>query len=136
MAHWSDDYLGLPWREKGRDRQGVDCWGLCRLAFAEKRGVLLPSYHNDYSNVLDRPAIQRAIDAEIEAKFAPVAEPDVLPWDFILMREGFRPVHVGLVVEHGRMLHIEADSTSRVQRWTDAEFRLRVVGFYRLVELD
>jgi len=134
MAHWSDDYLGLPWMEKGRDRKGVDCWGLCRLAYAEKRAILLQSFHHDYTNVLDRVAIQRAIDAEIEAMFAPVAEPDVLPWDFILLREGTRPVHVGLVVAPGRMLHIEADSTSRVQRWTDPEFRLRVVGFYRLIE--
>ena len=77
---------------------------------------------------------QRAIDAEIEAMFAPVAEPDVLPWDFILLREGSRPIHVGLVAAPGRMLHIEKDSTSRIQRWADPEFRLRVVGFYRLVE--
>ena len=135
MAHWTDDLLALPWKDKGRDRNGVDCWGLCRLAFAEKRHILLPSYHDSYATTIDGAVIERTISAEMTGLVLPVAEGDALPWDFVLMREGPRAVHVGLVAEDGRMLHIERSSTSRVQRWGDPEFRLRIVGFYRLVEL-
>lgn len=135
MAHWTDDLLGLPWREKGRDRNGVDCWGLCRLAFAERRGILLPSYHDAYSTTVDGAVIEKTISAEMAALVQPVAEADALAWDFVLLREGARAVHVGLVAAPGLMLHIERESTARVQRWADPEFRLRIVGFYRLVEL-
>lgn len=132
MAHWTDDFLGLPWREKGRDRNGVDCWGLCRLAFAEARGILLPSYHETYSTTVESALIEQTIGAEMPNLVQRVPEAQAEAWDFVLLREGARATHVGLVAAPGLMLHIERDSTARVQRWADNEFRLRLVGFYRL----
>jgi len=132
MAHWSDDLIGLPWKEKGRGREGTDCWGLVRLAFAEKRKIGLPSYHDAYASTLDCEAIEHTIDHEMAGLVERVEPADVLPWDFVLMREGDQAVHVGLVTTPGRMLHIERGQTSGVVRLADAEFRLRIVGFFRL----
>jgi len=42
MTHWSEKYIGLPYRLGGRDWNGVDCWGLLYLYFKEERGILLP----------------------------------------------------------------------------------------------
>ena len=36
-----DDYVGLPWRIGGRDRRGLDCFGLVRLVLAEQAGIIL-----------------------------------------------------------------------------------------------
>lgn len=40
--HWSTQYIGLPYLAGGRDRVGLDCWGLIRLIYHEHLGVLLP----------------------------------------------------------------------------------------------
>lgn len=40
--HWATKYIGLPYAEGGRDRKGLDCWGLLRLIYKDEKGVLLP----------------------------------------------------------------------------------------------
>ncbi len=32
---WAGRYIGLPFAEHGRDRGGIDCWGLVRLTLLE-----------------------------------------------------------------------------------------------------
>jgi len=44
VADWADEYVGIPWRWRGRDRDGVDCWGLVCLVFWERRSMRLPEY--------------------------------------------------------------------------------------------
>lgn len=44
---WADGYVGLPFKKMGRDRSGLDCWGLVRLILDEQAGVLLPAYSED-----------------------------------------------------------------------------------------
>ncbi len=40
---WLGHYLGLPYHENGRDRSGLDDWGLYRLISAEQFNIALPS---------------------------------------------------------------------------------------------
>lgn len=30
-TQWWNEYVGLPFADKGRTREGCDCWGLVRL---------------------------------------------------------------------------------------------------------
>jgi cell wall-associated NlpC family hydrolase len=39
---WVADNIGLPFVEAGRDRSGVDCWGLARLVWCEQGGCVVP----------------------------------------------------------------------------------------------
>lgn len=135
MAYWSDDFVGLPWRPKGRDRSGIDCYGLARLAWGEVRGFWLPTYTDGYK-AAQAPAVASRIKGEMWEWVREVPPAEASPWDFILIRKGQWPTHIGLVTTPGKMLHIEAEQTSNVTRYTDPEWRLRVVGFYRLTVED
>jgi len=56
---WYVGLLGVRWRDGGRDRDGLDCWGLGCLLYRELLGEVLPLYAGDQSGI-GRPA---AIDA-------------------------------------------------------------------------
>jgi len=38
------DLIGIQWKEKGRDWEGLDCYGLLLLYFKHFKGILLPDY--------------------------------------------------------------------------------------------
>jgi cell wall-associated NlpC family hydrolase len=42
MLHWVHKYLAIPYRPGGRDRTGLDCWGLLKLVYREQFGIELP----------------------------------------------------------------------------------------------
>lgn len=44
---WVGHYLFMPYTKQGRDRSGIDDWGLCRLIIAEQYGIAVPSMYNE-----------------------------------------------------------------------------------------
>ena len=43
MTSIFETYLGIPWKVAGRDRDGLDCWGLVYLFYKERFGIALPT---------------------------------------------------------------------------------------------
>ncbi len=46
------DLIGVPYRERGRDMTGLDCWGVCLLAARDLYGISLPEYFYTEQDIL------------------------------------------------------------------------------------
>lgn len=129
------DFIGLPFRDHGRDRTGADCWGGVRMVLAELRGIVLPDYGSGYRETMDCDGIGASIREGLVRDFERVAAPQ--PFDLVIFKLAGKPWHVGLVVDAGRFLHWPQpdergnDGSSRIAHFTDRTWRHRVEGFYR-----
>ncbi len=124
MSHWADQYVGLPFKERGRDKTGLDCWGLTRLVLAERAGLVLPMWDGSEDSV-------EAVSREA-ANFKEIPIDDAQELDVVIMLEEVRmglgwelhPVHTGLVITPRTVLHIRKNSHSCIEPFT----RLRIVS--------
>lgn len=129
MTDWTR-YVGLPWRAHGRDRDGVDCWGLVRLVYAAELGIDLPCYADTCPGLDERAELSALLLAQRDA--GPWHEvDDIQPFDVLLFRVGAHATHVAVALDRRRMLHAFARSRSVVQDIDLPEWRKRRVGVYR-----
>lgn len=128
MAFDFSHLVGVPWRDRGRDLAGCDCWGLHRIAVRIGLGVELPSYREDYAGPADRAAIQALMDGD-RSLWRPVERGAERPFDLVLLRGN--PWHVGTVVSRGRMLHVPEGHTSVIEPFATGRFGRRIEGLYR-----
>lgn len=122
-----EHYVGIPWQDGGRGRDGVDCWGLVRLVYQEVLGIALPSHSEDYTTALDRITIRRLIDGKPDY-WVRVESP--VAGDGALMMNVGRP-HMGVVIGGGWLLHIERGGGSVIENYNSLAMASRLEGFYR-----
>jgi cell wall-associated NlpC family hydrolase len=127
---WAADYIGLPFREHGRDRNGTDCWGLVILIAAERFSLRLPSYVAGYASTRDADDIGRLVRGQMDL-WREVPRGHEQPGDVVLMRLMNQPMHVGVVVARAWMLHIEEGIDACLERYDGAKWRRRVIGIFR-----
>lgn len=136
-------YVGLPFAEHGRDRSGVDCWGLVRLVIGDVTGVWLPSFSTTYASTTtgDEVAESVAVNCFNCPEWTTVPAGDERPTDMVVMKGWWRapagglrsgPIHVGVVVRPGSMLHVEEGIDAAVGQYrSDLRIRPRVLRFVR-----
>ncbi|MBE1208102.1 C40 family peptidase [Aminobacter carboxidus] len=125
-----DDFVGLPWLDRGRDRSGVDCWGLLAMVYAERFGIVLPSFRDDYMTAADGAAVAELIEGRREC-WTEIPDGDEVPGDALLMSIGGRPRHIGVIIGGSRVLHIERGAGSIIENYRSFRLRRRVLGFFR-----
>jgi len=131
LPAWCASYIGLPFMAGGRTRDGLDCWGLVALVWAEHFGKPLPDYDGPFwTKGADYAAVGAAAQRFTD-RFTPVEPGSERAGDGVLIRMRGAPIHVAVVVEPGKMLHIEAGTGACVEDYRGLAWRHRVVGFYR-----
>lgn len=128
---WATKYIGLPYREKGRDRTGLDCWGLVRYVLHEERGLTLPSYTEDYATSQDTHEIEALMRGEIVSHWTTIAVADAQPFDGIVLRMLGHPIHFGLVVAPPYFMHALRGAGTVLERWDSLMWQKRVLGAAR-----
>lgn len=127
---WWNQYVGIPFVSKGRDRLGCDCWGLLRLVYAEQFLIQLPSYIEEYESANNRYSIAAPIDQH-RNKWLPVNDPRT--GDGVLFCFSGIPCHIGVVTEIGLMLHITKGIDASIEPYLSSRWRSRVEGIYRYI---
>lgn len=123
------EFIGIPYLEGGRDYTGVDCWGLVLLFYRDFFGEDLVDPANGKAVSQDEAA--RLMDVEkATIQAAPVPVPEI--GDIALMAFRGRPIHVGVYVGNGRLLHVMKGIDSVIESWESPRLRGRVRGYYRV----
>src|SRR5262245_34632615 len=97
IPFWAGRYIGISFRDHGRDRSGVDCWGLVRLVLSEQCGMALPSYATEYDRTSETQRISELIAREA-VRWSAVCRGEEEACDVIVLRLQGHPLHVGLVL--------------------------------------
>ena len=142
LPEWTGQYIGIPFKELGRDMEGCDCWGLTRLICMKELGFTVPSYTEEYSSTYKGRNVSEALEKygvqgkdweEIEAGQERLGDHVEMYGVYEIAGKKFRaPMHVGLVLIPGTMIHIEDGTDSVLCKYReDRHMKRRVIGFYR-----
>jgi len=123
--------LCVPFREKGRDYDGWDCYGMLFCAFRDVYGTVLPEY-TDHSYKSEYDDLKRLIDKE-KAVWEEVKDPQ--PGDLALFCMKSRHPHVALVISKRQALHAEGNIGTFIENLNSAVWARRLEGFYRIKNL-
>lgn len=131
---WVDAYCGWPFQEKGRTRDGVDCWGFVRLVLQERYGIEVPSYLAEYRSTKQGRTIGQAVQREVihwteQSEWRRIDTPQ--EGDVVLLLHGGLPNHIGVMVNEELFLHVEHGINSTWEWIHDRLWRQRLEGFYR-----
>lgn len=129
---WSNKYIDIPFVEKGRTRDGLDCWGLVRLVYKDLLDITLPILHA-YEDTKDYLNISQLVEENSsQYEWTEVEKGQEQPLDVLIFRVMGHPVHVGLVVGNGYMLHCQRGSnTVHADYVNDRNWGKRLEGIYR-----
>ena len=147
---WAASYVGLRFADLGRDRDGVDCWGLARLIWRDQAGLDVPSFASTYERAADGAAVAASIVAygKNSGDWLEVARGRERLFDAVLMRSHYEvqaggvtsvetaEMHIGVVLGPGWLIHVEEGIDAALGAYIrHRRISSRVVEFWRHREL-
>jgi len=125
-----DKYIGLPYKDNGRDATGIDCWGLVCLFYKNEFDITLPSYQDEYLGANDPNLIN--IIEDYKNKWTSTTTPRV--GDVVLFNIYGEPAHVGVYVGNNKFLHARENKDVVVESLNNAKWTKRLEGIYEYTE--
>ena len=125
------DLIGIPFKNRGRDLSGLDCYGLVMEVY-KKCGISIPEYYADFDAA---PEIDTLIRNNTQGyPWRPISEP-VAPC-LIAIRFGCAPGivnHTAVYIGAGKFIHTRSKVGVCVDRISNPAWRKVIVGFYEYV---
>lgn len=137
LPPWVNRYIGIPFLENGRSMKGIDCWGLVWLILKEEAGIEVPSFNEMYSegDTGRWKEVAKTVGAIVNGRkkeFERVVLGQEKLFDGVVLRLYNNPLHVGLVLEPGLMIHsVSSEAASVIQRYDGLAWKKRVLGIHR-----
>lgn len=125
-------FIGLPFKDNGRTRAGVDCYGAVKLVLNQERGFdPLPDFRDEYENAGDWVGIRRCIEKE-KNNWKKVDDP--VRGAVIVFNVKGRPHHVGICTgkQQGEawFFHVYEGTTAKHERLNSTLWSKRISGVY------
>lgn len=125
-------YIGLPYKDVGRDESGIDCWGLARLFYKQELGIELPSYDNLYTTAHESSATEAL--ATYRDNWEETKTPKI--GDLCLFNIYGEPAHVGIYIGNYKFLHAREGQTSVIESLNAYAWNKRFAGFFAYTKRD
>lgn len=122
-------YVGLPFKDGGRDWKGVDCWGLVRLVLKQERGVDVPSYGE--ISAMDLASVARYVGGESALEPWHPVKSGFRPFDVAVMHKRHAPIHVGIMATDTHLLHVERHTHAVLVPLVSPLVKFRAVALFR-----
>lgn len=127
-----ESWLGTPYKRKGTDRSGIDCFNLCRALNREIGQIDLPPFESPDPDDPKQWSIIDRIIRDAKSGFERLAEPE----QFCLVTFIIYPpyiTHIGFVLEDKRhFLHIlNKKQGVTIGELDSLSWRHRIEGYYR-----
>lgn len=125
-------YIGIPYKQKGYDFDGVDCYGLVWLFLKNEFDLKLPKYE-DIDIYKDIPEMIQTIEAELPLFYG---EETTTPkcGDIALFNFRGQPTHFGIYIERNNVLHVLKGTNSTYEKIDRGRLKGRLEGIYELKE--
>lgn len=123
-----DSYIGIKYRDRARDEDCVDCWGLLCLFYRNEFGIELPQYTTDTPDGAKYVAEVTA-GARVDPTWEKVDTPQY--GDVLLFRVQGLPIHCGVYVADNEFLHSFPNRDSCLERLDGLSWIKRLDGIYR-----
>ena len=133
LTEFVNKALGVPFKAKGRDYTGWDCWAPPMLAYRDVLGIELPNFVDDYVDPGDNSASRRVIQDIIlmqKHNWEKVKKPKAM--DVVLFTFGDTQTHLGMMIDEKCFIHCERKINTVVERLGCAKWKKRVEGIYRM----
>lgn len=128
---WWNQYVKVPFADRGRDWSGCDCWGLVRLVLQEQKKVSLPSVL-EYETCLAKKDAEALIDKG-KALFGEVFKPK--DFDVVVLKVSGLAAHVGIVCNSGKsFLHVQDKIGATIESLNSIHWKARIESYWRLYE--
>jgi hypothetical protein len=122
-----DKYIGLPYKDNGRDTSGIDCWGLARLYYSQELNIDLPSYSTEYNG--DTSENIKELISQNKENWTKTEVPEV--GDLVLFNIYGEPTHIGICVGDNNFLHSRDGKDSVIESLSSQQWDKRIAGFYK-----
>jgi cell wall-associated NlpC family hydrolase len=121
-----EKYLGIPYKHRGRDIKGLDCWGFPILAYRDEGIELidLENYEQDWSYKGKNLFLDNYYKNWEEQRIPKF-------FDLILFKNGENVAfHAGIYLNHNDFMHC-CKAGIVISKTTDPKWKDRICGFYR-----
>lgn len=123
-----DEFLKIFYHKNHRDFVFCDCYGICYLFNKEILKIELPLYLNERIHTYDdisNTLMTRKTD------FKKVQKGKEVMGDIVMLNVKNMPVHVGVVLQNGLMLHIMEGKHAVIESYNNNNWKKKVDSFYR-----
>lgn len=124
---WSNNYIGIPFKYKGRTKEGLDCWGLTRLIYQNEYNISLPTLSDNYEDA----DIERISDliAQYKEGWESVDSPS--EGDVVLFRVMGSVSHIGVAVSETHFIHAREGYDSAIESFDSPYWKRRISGYFK-----